>query len=136
MSKKQATQDTVVLTGKQMVDLLDKYMYITRDFQSEFLKAPGNKILECWNFFEVCSKSESLVKTKFGIKTPKWFMVCVDSSYKVIYYTAKNQQKDKVRTKDIHVLNLTDVESKQVEKICTYKQQYNGRGEDPKCLSK
>jgi hypothetical protein len=33
-------KDMIVLTCQQLIELLDKYMYITRDFQAEFQKAP------------------------------------------------------------------------------------------------
>jgi hypothetical protein len=128
-------QKDTVLTGQQMIELLDKYMYITRDFQAEFQKAPKKSVYECWNFFHVCSQSEGPVKEKFGIKNPKWFMVCVDDSYKVLLYVAKTRQKDKVTARDIREVKLIANESKQVEKICNYKQQFNGHGQDPKCLS-
>jgi hypothetical protein len=86
-------------------------------------------------FFHVCSQSEAVVKEKFSIKTPKWFMVCVDDTYKVLLYVAKTRQKDKVTTRDIHELKLIANESKQVERICKYKQRFNGHGQDPKCSS-
>jgi hypothetical protein len=99
-------------------------MYAVRDFGGRF-SSKGE--LECGDMFFVCSKSRNALKKEMGSDVLKNLEVCVRANYRSALYKYEH---------DIVEVKFSAEEAKKVEGICKYKQQYNGRGEDPKCVSK
>jgi hypothetical protein len=126
---------SVSLLAHDVISLIDKYMYMTRDFAGKFIKAPSkSKMYECYYYFRVCDKSQKAVQKLFNIKAP-YFVICVDhgEDFRRAYYIIND--KAKVRATDIKVVEFTVAEANKVKAICAYKETFNGRGQDPKCSS-
>lgn len=126
-------------TAKDLLVLIDKYMYSARDFEGEFIKAPSkDKLYECPNFFRVCGTSKEGVKREFNIPANKTIVACVINSGEGAdggraYYVIKPKGNANVKPRDIRVVEFTKEQAAQAAQICRYKKQFNGRGEDPKC---
>ena len=125
---------TVSLSANDVLLLIDKYMYMTRDFDSKFVKTPSkSNMYECYYFFRICNKRLTIVKKKFNIQA-KYFVVCVDDENFARAYYIMNENA-KVKSTDIKVVEFTPTEAARVKAICAYKKGFNGHGEDPKCAS-
>lgn len=62
------------------------------------------------------------------------FIVCVhDSDYSRVFYAIKPKWNERVKAKDIKEIVLNRSQTNKLKAICKYKQQFNGKGEDPKC---
>lgn len=84
-----------------------------------------------------CSKSRDMWYNLFG-KHVYGIDLCVPATYDKAYYRFRIKDKsgkkivDATRTKEI---KFTKEESKLVKSICEYKKKFDGRGDDPKCIS-
>ena len=124
LENKSIISDTISVD--QMIYIIYKYMFAVRDFNSYF---PIYN--ECPNLFHVCSKSRSMLTKEFKNKFLVKLYICISKDYKIAHYMFYDKSKTKQIIKSI---NFDNNKQKYIEKLCKYKQQYNGRGEDPNCI--
>ena len=105
------------LTAEQLMYIMVKFLHITRDFSGE-----------CDNKFHYCTKSRELLYKLFG----KGVLVeaCVASNYASASYTIIQNWKS-VAT---HHIKFSKEQKPLVKLICEYKRQFDGWGDDPKCV--
>lgn len=106
-----------VMTGEQLIYVLVKFMHITRDFSDK-----------CDTKFYRCSKSRNLFYKFFGKGST--LEACVAKSYASATYTYQQKGKKPVT----HTVSFSKEEQKLVKLLCEYKRQFDGYGDDPKCV--
>ncbi len=122
------------LTGVQAIYIMSKFLHTTRDFWGNTFK---KEVGWCANLMSRCSKSRDVWYNLFG-KHVYGIDLCVPATYDKAYYRFRIKDKtgkkiiDATRTKEI---KFSKEEAKIVKSICEYKKKFDGRGDDPKCVS-
>lgn len=120
------------LTTQQLIYIMSKFLHTVSDFTGESFKGVVNY---CDNLMFTCSKSRTLWYKVFG-KEVLGLNVCVQDTYDKAYYKFRLKTADgKTSFTSPKSVTFNNDEQAIVKKVCRYKQQFNGRGEDPKCAS-
>ncbi len=113
------------IEADQLIYIISKYMYNIRDFTGEF-GAAGTP--ECHNLMCVCRDSRKTLKNEFEANVDlSKLQVCVAQDYTNALYKIGNSRVVKV--------DFEKAQQRIVSSVCKYKHQFNGRGQDPKCVS-
>jgi hypothetical protein len=106
------------LTAEQLIYVMVKFLHVTRDFSGK-----------CDNSFHYCTKSRLLMYKLFG----KGVLVeaCVPKNYEHASYTMIRNWKREAT----HTIKFSKEQQKLVKLVCEYKRQFDGWGDDPKCVT-
>ena len=118
------------LNTEQLIYIMDKFLDTTSDFSGTTFKQVGF----CDNLFSRCVKSRDAWYKTFGTNV-YGLSVCIPNTYDKAHYKFKIKNSEgKIEDAKTYMITFDKKEQALVKVICKYKEKFDGRGDDPKCV--